>query len=187
MAEFCKTNCEERTYLTYLKNRALKKKTIDKYGVFAITNERKLIRYLCNNFTEYDLYISGLIKDGKFIFSRHRIVIPYYENNKIMYLKARYFYNGGSETNGAKYIGPHNSVGTLSSKRLFNVDVLSEMKKGDKLLITDGEFDTMIAAQCGYKVVGIPSVSNIPENLIEGLKDYDIYLALDNDQFLLFF
>jgi len=35
--------------------------------------------------------------------------------------------------------------------------------------------------QEGFKAIGIPGTTNIPENQIHLIKDYDVYAAFDND------
>ena len=49
-------------------------------------------------------------------------------------------------------------------------------------LICEGEFDTMIAHQNGYKCVGIPGVNNFDESVNEELKKHDLFICLDNDE-----
>jgi len=127
-----------------------------------------------------DLIISGLInKKGNFVFTYHKLIIPYSEDKKITYLRGRFI---NAEIKFSKYIGLSNFSGNLTPKRFYNLNVLKNMSKSDKLIICEGEFDTMIMKQEGHYSIGIPGVTNIPENEIHLVKDYDVYVAFDNDE-----
>ena len=40
----------------------------------------------------------------------------------------------------------------------------------------------MILEQEGYKAIGVPGVTNIPIEQINIIRNYDLYLAFDNDE-----
>jgi len=107
------------------------------------------------------------------------VIIPYSEDNKITYLRGRCI---NAEIKFSKYIGLSNFSGNLSPKRFYNIDILKQISKSDKLIICEGEFDTMIMKQEGHYSIGIPGVTNIPEDQIHLLKDNDVYIAFDNDE-----
>ena len=72
--------------------------------------------------------------------------------------------------------------GIYRLKRFFNLDVLKRINPSEKLIVAEGEFDTMIMEQEGFKAIGIPGVTNIPEDQINLLNDYEVYAAFDNDE-----
>lgn len=61
------------------------------------------------------------------------------------------------------------------------MDVLNKIRPDEKLFICEGESDTMILEQEGYKSIGVPGVTNIAVDQIDLIKNYDLYLAFDND------
>lgn len=161
------------------KDRGLKPETIKKFRLFSIKDVKTTLEYLKDCFTDEELIISGLInKDGNFVFTYHKILIPYIENHKITYLRGRCIDTKGKFS---KYIGLSNFAGNLSPKRFYNIETLRNINPGDKLIICEGEFDSMIMEQEGFIAVGIPGVTNIPEKQIQLIKDFDLYVAFDND------
>ncbi|MBU1173124.1 MAG: toprim domain-containing protein, partial [Proteobacteria bacterium] len=66
--------------------------------------------------------------------------------------------------------------------KLFNSDILKTLKKGDRVYLAEGEFDTMILDQHGYNAVGVLGVSNYNEDTIKRLNDFDLQICFDNDE-----
>ena len=118
-------------------------------------------------------------KDGNFVFTYHKLIIPYIEDHKITYLRGRSI---NAEIKFSKYIGLSNFSGNLSPKRFYNIDVLKRINNSDRLIVCEGEFDSIIMDQEGYYSIGIPGVTNIPKDQIKLLEDYDVYVAFDNDE-----
>ena len=172
--------------LDYLigKDRGLTLETIKKFRLFSIQSVGATDTYLRDCYSLSDLIIAGLYtKKGNFIFGSHRIIIPFIENNKIVYLRGRYFNAGNPEPQKiGKYIGLHNFSTILTARRFYNKDMLSSLKIGSKLIMCEGEFDCMIAEQFGQNAIGIPGINNIPKEQIKLLENYEIYLAFDNDK-----
>jgi DNA primase len=143
-----------------------------------------VIEYLIANYSHDELFISGLFnRKGGFVFTSHRLIIPYLENGEIVYLRGRIL--PIEETNPpatiSKYISLSNFSGTLSSKRFYNSDVLQTKTNENSLVITEGEFDCMIAAQNGIRAIGIPGTGNFPTAEINTLSGNKIFLCFDND------
>jgi DNA primase len=173
---------EAYSYLTGVK-RGLNKDTIERFSISSITNVKKIVEYLKDTFNTEELSISGLFTDaGYFIFSNHRIVIPYFEDGVPVYLRGRYFKDGNYDPakNAAKYIGLNNRSTTLHSKRFFNSDVIKKTFPYGELLIVEGEFDAMILSQINLPAIAIPGINNLPRDL-SSLNNRKIYLCLDND------
>lgn len=180
LEKFCYGVDEEAFEYLLGNDRGLKPETIKDFRLFSIKELSKTLEYLKDCFTNDELIISGLInKKGNFVFSYHNLIIPYIEDNKITYLRGRCIY---AEIKYSKYIGLSNFSGNLSPKRFYNIDILKQISNTDKLIICEGEFDTMIMKQEGHYSIGIPGVTNIPENQIPLLKDNDVYIAFDNDE-----
>jgi len=178
--KFCFGIDEEAFDYLIGKDRGLKPDIIKRFRLFCIKDQRQAIEYLRDCFTKDELLIAGLInKQGYFVFAFHRLIIPYLEKNKIAYLRGRLL---GANEKLSKYISLSNYSDNLTLKRFFNSDVLSRIRPDEKLIICEGEFDTMILEQEGYRAIGIPGVTNIPVDQINLINKYDIYLAFDNDE-----
>ena len=173
---------ESMNYLTG-EQRGISLETIKRFRLFSIQDLEATDTYLRDCFSMSDLIISGLYsKEGNFIFSRHRIIIPFIENNKVVYLRGRYFNEGrASSTNTGKYIGLNNFATNLTARRFYNKNIFNSLEKGSKLLVCEGEFDCMMAVQAGQNAIGVPGANNFPKEDINLLKDFEIYLAFDND------
>ena len=161
-------------------NRGLNAETIKRFGIFCINDAAKTEKYLRENYCKDHLTISGLLNEkGNFVFAKNTLIIPYYEKEEIVYLRARTL---AVAANNFKYVGLYNFTGGLSAKRIFNDNIIESISKGDSLLICEGEFDCMIAIQNGYNAIGIPGVNNYPKNIKNMIKEFDITLAFDNDE-----
>lgn len=168
-------------YLTG-KERGLTDKTISDFKLFSINSIKENIEFLKDNFEREEIILSGLFKNKYFLFTKHRLIIPYIEAGKITYLRGRYFFEGEFKPeNFGKYIGLNNWTNTLSPKRFFNIDILTKIRPFTDLVITEGEFDSMIVNQNNTSALGIAGVSNFPKEQIKLLDKFNIYLAFDND------
>jgi DNA primase len=189
LSDFCLKEGINKEALNYLKNeRCLTNDSIENFKLFTIGDVQKTIEFLKSNFSKEQLLIAGLFTQKKFfIFTYHRVIIPYIENGQIKYLRGRYFYRGSSipQNSFAKYLGPSNFfVGNLTAKRFFNFDLLKKLVPNEKLFIFEGEFDAMLAAQFGFNSIGIAGVGNFPkdEGTISLLKNFDLFLFFDSDE-----
>lgn len=180
LEKFC-YGVDDETY-DYLrgKERGLTLETIKRFRLFAIKDLKLTNEYLKDCFSEDELIISGLInKNNKLVFTYHKLIIPYLENNKIVYLRGRIIQ---PSTDLSKYISLSNYAGNLPLKRFYNIDTIKRIMENERLIVCEGEFDTMIMEQEGYAAIGIPGVTNIPVEQIGTIKKYDLYIAFDNDE-----
>lgn len=169
-------------YLTGPK-RGLTEETIKFFGLFSADPNKKCKEHLINKFDENELIIAGLFnKEGWFVFEHHEIIIPYYDNYELKYLRGRVLSKDNEEVKRNKYISLYNFATNLGLKRFFNRDQMLTLKKNSDLIICEGECDTMIAVQNGYDAIGIPGVTNIPRIDLHSLNDFEIYVLFDNDE-----
>jgi DNA primase len=180
LEKFCYGVDEEAFDYLLGRSRGLKPESIRNFRIFSIKNVNQTLEYLKDCFSGEDLAVSGLFNNsGAFVFSVHRLIIPYLVNGRIVYLRGRTLLNN---TSVSKYISLSNFAGNLSLKRFYNIDTLKRVYPEEKLFICEGEFDTIIMEQSGFKAIGIPGVTNIPVDKIDLLKNYNIYAAFDNDE-----
>lgn len=168
-------------YLTG-KERGLTVETIAKSGIFEIRDLKQTIAYLTDSYTDDMLKISGLFnKDFRFVFWNHHIIIPYYEDGKIAWLRGRTNPLFIKDEKISRYISPSNFATNLSAKRFYNVDILKGVDPKADVLVCEGEFDTLISRQEGFISIGIPGINGIPDNVKEKLESYEIFLGFDSD------
>uniref|UniRef100_A0A6M3KEJ5 Putative DNA topoisomerase-primase n=1 Tax=viral metagenome TaxID=1070528 RepID=A0A6M3KEJ5_9ZZZZ len=171
-----------RDYL--IEERKLPLEVLNKFMICSVNNYFETSGHFKKAFALGDLQRAGLFNEkGNFIFNKHKIIIPYLWKGWVAYVRGRYFAEGSSESNGAKYIGLCNdALGVNSPKRFFNSDVFLKSLPGEKIYIVEGEFDTIALTSLGYKVFGIPGVGNLPsEKWLKKLVDYDVVVCVDTD------
>ena len=115
--------------------------------------------------------------------NQNKIIIPVIEDGQIIALRGRYFDRGISnpDITAARFTYPkYKSTAGIAGK-LFNGDILKTLKAGARVYLCEGEFDTMILQQHGHNAVGLFGVSNYNEGTIKRLNDFDLVVALDND------
>jgi len=185
LQEFCEgIDQETETYLTS-QSRGLTAETIKKFGIFSIKDYKKTKEFLLSRFSLERLKEIVLIDSrNRFLFTKNKIVIPVIEDGKIIAIRGRFFDRGISEPYilERRYSYPKYASTAGVADRLFNGDILKTLKKGDRVYLAEGEFDTMILDQHGYNAVGVLGVSNYSEDSIKRLNDFDLRICFDNDE-----
>jgi DNA primase len=186
LQEFCgELDDKSQTYLTS-QSRGLTDETIKKFGIFSIKDYKKTKEFLLSKFKLETLQDLVLInrRQNRFLFTMHPIIIPVIEDGKIKAIRGRFFYKGFSDpdvfTKTYTY-GKYQSTAGVAN-RLFNGDILKTLKKGERVYLCEGEFDTMILEQYGKHAVGVLGVSNYEDDTIKRLNDFDLVIAFDNDE-----
>lgn len=186
LQEFCGgIDQETETYLTS-QSRGLTAETIKKFGIFSIKDYKKTKEFLLSKFSLERLQDLVLInrRQNRFSFTKHKIIIPIIEDGKIVVIRGRFFYKGFSDPElftKTFSFGKYQSTAGVAG-RLFNSDILKMLKKGERVYLAEGEFDTMILDQHGKNAVGVLGVSNYSEDTIKRLNDFDLVIAFDNDE-----
>jgi len=184
LKEFCgELDPESRAYLTG-QSRGLTDDTIKQFSIFSIKDYKKAREFLINKFSLEGLRELVLFDSkNRFLFSKHKIIIPIIENGKITALRGRYFYKGQTDPEFYKhfFLGKYQSTAGVADK-LFNVDILKTLEKGDRVYLCEGEFDTMILQQHGHNAVGLLGVGNYSDETIKRLNDFDLMVAFDDDE-----
>lgn len=172
LALTCELDKEATDYLTGDK-RGLNLDTVNMFGVFAVNDYQKTNKYLKEHFDAKALKEAGVFSEkDNFIFYKHKVVIPFYYGNKIVFLHGR-----NLDGTHPKYL---NLVGI--SKPVFNLDLLGRLHEGDKVYICEGVFDAMVLTQEGYNAVAILGVTDFRPEEVELFKHFEVVLALDNDE-----
>jgi len=156
----------------YLKSRGLKQETLDRFLLFSVKDYQATDKHLKSKFSTDELSKAGIVGEkGNLIFYKHKIIIPFLQDGRIIFLQGRRL-----DQEQPKYLHLKRPV------PLYNRDALTELEKGKKIYIAEGVFDAMMLEQNGYKAVGILGVNNFKPDNADLFKGLDVVLALDNDE-----
>jgi len=111
-------------------------------------------------------------------FYKHRLIISYIENDKIISLqgrciddnievKSKYLYLQGSPTS------------------IYNINILDNLKTGENIIICEGVIDCLSWQMLGKNAIAIGSAGNaskLDKSIIEKLTKLNIYISGDNDK-----
>lgn len=157
----------------YLNKRAIKDETITERNLFFIGDYKQMSDGLRTTFDREKLQQAGVAnKEGNLIFYKHRLIIPFYEAGRIVYLQGR-----TTEDAEQKYL---NLTGV--DKPIYNLDLLSSLPEGAKVYICEGAFDAMVLIQEGYNAFGLLGVQDFTDEDVEAFMPFDVVLTLDNDE-----
>lgn len=172
LQEYCgELDQKSLSYLTGA-TRGLKKETIKQFQLFSIKDYPATNKFMREKFNLGQLKQAGLVSEkGNLIFYEHKIVIPFYNNGRIIYLQGR-----RADDQQPRYLQIKRPV------PLFNADILEDIAPGSKIYICEGVFDAMLLAQEGYKAVAILGVNNFKPEKAELFKGLEVVLCLDNDE-----
>jgi DNA primase len=170
--------------LDYLFNRGLKEKTIDTFDLGYAPRGSHLRDYLFTlGFSLEDLKKAGLINEKEEDKFQGRIIIPLIDHNKkLIGFTGRIF---PESDYGPKYLNSPETILFKKSKFIYGlVYALEELSKEKELIITEGQFDVMLAYQYSFKNIAAISGTSITLDHINIIKKYtqNIALAFDNDE-----
>ena len=160
----------------YLQSRDYTLETIQKYKIFDITMPSIFFKELRDIWGDERLYKCGLlkIKDGSYISSwwRYTIVFPYFNlENKVVYLQGRYI-----DHDNLRWVNLPNVKSSL-----YNMNILNDCRRGEKIYIAEGITDTLTLNQKGYNSIGIMGANNFKKEYVFLLINYEIWIVPDND------
>jgi len=156
----------------YLKGRGLTEETLDRFLLCSVKDYQATDKHLKDKFSKDELQRAGVIGEkGNLIFYKHKIIIPFLQDGRIIFLQGRRL-----DQEQPKYLHLKRPV------PLYNADALTETDKGKKIYIAEGVFDALMLEQNNYKAVGILGINNFKPYYVDLFKGLDIVLALDNDE-----
>lgn len=174
--------------LIYLKKRGLTEKTIKDWRIgFAPSGWKNLRDYLhFKNFRDEDIEAAGLIKRGNrdecYDRFRSRIMFPISNSaGEIIAFSGRIF---GSEEDVAKYINSPETEIFKKSNILYGFDrAKGPIRKNNFSILVEGQMDTIMCHQAGYKNVVASSGTSITEGQLRNLNKItsNIVIAYDSD------
>ena len=177
IVDFLALGTEAKGFL--LGGRKLSEKVISNLSIKSLEDggsSLKLKDLLLSKFSKERLVSCKILKEsGGLNINVPSLIIPYFnEKEEIISLQTRYLKK--SE------IVPRFKLLCHSKKHLYNVEILSRMKKGDRLYITEGITDCLAVLSTGNNAIAIQSASSIPENELYILSGYSLYMIPDQDK-----
>jgi DNA primase len=168
----------------YLHRRGLTDETIERFKIFSLHDTGESRKFLTKNF-DLETLKALLLFDSKnrFLFYQHRLIIPIFENGLLTAIQGRYFIYQGAlyNTNPPASVGKYNNGTGSGAGKLFNGDILKDLKPGSRLYLCEGAFDSMILSQEGHNAVACLSTSSW-KSVIARLKGFEVVIAFDNDE-----
>lgn len=156
----------------YLLGRGLTKDTLAQFLLFSVRDYQQADQHLKGKFSRGELQRAGVLSEkGSLIFYKHKIIIPFMSEGRIVFLQGRRIDEGQP-----KYLHLKRPV------PMYNTDVLEGLEKGSKVYVCEGVFDAMVLTQNGYKAVAILGVNSFKPEDTELFKGFDVVLCLDNDE-----
>lgn len=176
--QFCLTQPateSTRKAAEYLRGRGIDDWTIRHFKLFVIKNYGLANEFLKTNFSMEDLKGCGIVNDkGNLVFFVHPIIIPYFQDGRIVYLQGRTI---GSPPDGASKYQFLSGV----PRSIFNIDSIKKLRPNTDVYLTEGAFDCMTLVKNGMIAVSLASAKIFKKEWIKYFKKYKIWVSFDND------
>ncbi len=158
--------------ISYLQDRGLTQKTIDEFQ----------LGFCSTRF--YDEYSDSVAEDAGVVNQNYpaltnRITIPYIANGEITDLRGRTLDSITYKPNTPTYMSLSGNHSARGATFLFNHDVI---EKGNRILITEGEFKAIVAHQHGFDIVATPGIFGWQKDWSSLFKGKEVILVADFDR-----
>lgn len=156
--------------------RKLHADVVSRVGIKSCEDELSLLTFLKTKFETKRLVECKLMNSsGRMSINAPSLVIPYYdEAQRIIALQTRYL---GNRDNIPRF-----KMLCNSKTSLYNLAIVSKMKKGETLFIMEGITDCLAMLSDGHKAIAIQSASSIPEEPLSRLTSFRLKMLADNDE-----
>lgn len=159
--------------------RHLRENVVKKLRIGSILNPNIIIENLVKVFGEERCLKTGLIRRGDygmyFYFYTPCLLFPYYDQDGILVgIQSRYL---GTNKNAPRF-----QFMSSQKTRLYNLPILNNLKRGDKLYISEGITDCLALLSDNLNAVAIPSATILPMEDLVLLKNYDLHMYPDHDE-----
>ncbi len=159
--------------------RHLKEDVVQKLRIGSIFNPATVIDNLIKIFGEEICLKTGLIRRGDyglyFYFYTPCLLFPYYDQDgRLIGVQSRYL--------GTNEKAPRFQFMSSQKTRLYNLPILNNLKRGDKLYISEGITDCIALLSDDLNAVAIPSATILPMEDLVLLKNYNLHMYPDQDE-----
>lgn len=166
-----------KTFL--FKERCLNEEVVLKLRIGSVVNSLDMVETIVKKFGEEVCLRTGLIRRNNygmyFYFCTPCLLFPYYDQDgSLIGIQSRYL---GTNENAPRF-----QFMSSQKTRLYNMPILNELKRGDKLYISEGITDCLALLSEGVRAVAIPSATILPTEDLILLKNYDLHMYPDRDE-----
>lgn len=159
----------------YLRGRGIDDWTIRYFKLFVLKNYGLANDYLKEKYSIDDLIASGIVNErGNLVFFKHPIIIPYYQNGRIVYLQGRTIGDPQEGTNKYQFLAG-------IPRTIFNIDILKNLRGNADVYLTEGAFDCMTLVKHGMIAVSLGSAKTFKKEWVKHFKKFNIWVWFDND------
>ncbi|WP_394991312.1 CHC2 zinc finger domain-containing protein [Emticicia sp.] len=159
----------------YLRGRGIDDWTIRHFKLFVIKNYGLTNEFLKSKYAIEDLKACGIMNDkGNLVFFVHPIIIPYFQDGRIVYLQGR---TTSEPPEGASKYQFLSGV----PRTIFNIDSITKLRPNADVYMTEGAFDCMTLVKNGMIAVSLGSAKIFKKEWIKYFKKYKIWVSFDND------
>ncbi len=157
--------------VTYLKGRGLTEQTIEKFKLGFCSTD------FYDEYSDEMAEVAGVMSQ-KVPSLVNRIVIPYIVGNEVVDLRGRILDSMTYRPHTPVYRGLAGARKARGASSLFNYNVI---EPNQKLIITEGEFKSIVGGQFGFPIVATPGVSVWDDNWNALFKGKEVILVADYD------
>lgn len=159
--------------------RSLDEDVVQKLRIGSVVNSSDMVKALIQKFGEEVCLKSGLVRRSyygmNFYFCTPCLLFPYYDQEgTLIGVQSRYL--------GSNEKAPRFQFMSLQKTRLYNLPILNDIKRGDKLYISEGITDCLALLSDGLNAVAIPSATILPKEDLILLKNYELHMYPDRDE-----
>lgn len=159
----------------YLRGRGIDDWTIRHFRLFVLKNYGLTNDYLKEKYNTDELIASGIVNErGNLVFFKHPIIIPYYQNGRIVYLQGRTIGEPPEGTSKYQFM-------TGIPRTIFNIDSLKNLRGNAEVYLTEGAFDCMTLFRHGMSAVSLGSAKTFKKEWIKHFKKFKVWVWFDND------
>ena len=161
------------------KERHLNEEIVRKLRIGSVINSLDMVGELVKRFGEEVCLKTGLVRRNSngmyFYFCTPCLLFPYYDQDGILIgVQSRYL--------GTKEKKPRFQFMSSQKTRLYNLPILKDLNRGDKLYISEGITDCLALLSDGLNAVAIPSATILPLEDLILLKNYELHMYPDRDE-----
>ena len=159
--------------------RRLKEDVVQKLRIGSVIDSKILIDTLVKIFGLERCLKTGLVRQGDyglyFYFYTPCLLFPYYDQDGMLVgVQSRYL--------GSNEKAPRFQFMSSQKTRLYNLQIINSLKRGDKLYVSEGITDCLALLSDGLNAVAIPSATILPLEDLVMLKNYDLHMYPDQDE-----
>jgi DNA primase len=161
--------------INYLNKHGISEDVAYKYGIRELEDSKKAFRSLIANFGTKRVFQCGIAwgkntTPERLIWSTYSLIIPFFENEKIVYLQGRLF------NTHPKYL---NLQGI--QKPLYNSWCLSQLPKGSTVHVCEGVPDVLALATKQVPAIGVLGATSFRKEWIDSFVPFNVVLLPDGD------